>query len=64
MKKVILILPDKINQTIGGSRWSKTCEVDLTKENLLSVLCDRSSYHDHWSFSPKDVKILSIESVD
>ena len=64
MKKVVLVLPDKINRTIGGSRWSKTDEIDLTKENLLLVLSDKSSYHDRFTFSPNDVQILSFESVD
>jgi hypothetical protein len=64
MKRVVLLLPDTINRTLGGSRWSKTDEADFTEKNLLSVLCDRSNYHDHWSFSPEDVQILSIEDVD
>ena len=64
MKKVILLLPDKINRTIGASRWSKTDEIALTPENLLFVLSDKSSYHDRYTISPEDVEILSIESVD
>jgi hypothetical protein len=61
MKKVTLLLPDKIIRTIGSSRWSKTDEVDLTPENLLLVLCDDSSYHDRCKFNWDDVEILSIE---
>ena len=63
MKKVTLLLPDKINRTIGASRWSKTDEIDLTPENLLKVLIDKTSYHDRYTISPKDIQILSIESV-
>jgi len=57
MKKVTLLLPDKINRTIGASRWSKTDEIDLTPENLLKVLSDASSYHDRYTFSPENVQI-------
>ena len=64
MKKVTLLLPDKIQRTIGASRWSKTDEIDLTQENLLLVLSDKSSYHDRYTISPEDVKILSIEEVE
>jgi len=64
MKKVVLLLPDKINRIIGRSRWSKTDLIDLTPENLLLVLSDKSSYHDRYTFSPVDVQILSIEEVE
>ncbi len=63
MKKVTLLLPDKINRTIGASRWSKTDEIDLTPENFILTLTDKSSYHDRCTFSPEDVKILSIEDA-
>jgi len=63
MKKVTLVLPDKINRTIGASRWSETDEIDLTPENLLLVLSDKSSYHDRYTISPEEVQILSIEDV-
>jgi hypothetical protein len=57
MKKVTLLLPDKINRTLGTSRFSETDLIDLTPENLLLVLCDASSYHDSYKFMPEDVKI-------
>lgn len=63
MKKVTLLLPDKIYRTLGTSRFSETDLIDLTPENLLLVLCDASSYHDSYRFEPEDVQILSIESV-
>jgi len=64
MKKVTLLLPDKIYRTIGASRWSKTDEIDLTPDTLLLVLTDRSSYHDRYKFKSDDVQILAIESVN
>ncbi len=63
MKKVTLLLPDKINRTVGASRWSKTDEIDLTPENIILVLTDKSSYHDRYTFSPEDVEILSIKGA-
>jgi len=57
MKKVTLLLPDKIYRTVGTSRFSKTDLIDLTTENLLLVLCDDSSYHDRCKFKSEDVKI-------
>jgi hypothetical protein len=43
MKKVTLLLPDKIYRTLGTSRFSNTDLIDLTPENLLLVLCDAST---------------------
>lgn len=63
MKKVTLLLPDKIKRTLGTSRFSETDLIDLTPENLLKVLCDASSYHDSYKFRPEDVQVISIESV-
>jgi hypothetical protein len=57
MKKVILLLPDKINRTIGASRWSKTDEIALTPENLLLVRSGKSNYHDR----EVAIHLLSIE---
>lgn len=63
MKKVTLLLPNKIYRTLGTSRSSMTDLVDFTPENLIKVLCKDSSYHDRYKFNPEDVQILSIESV-
>ena len=64
MKKVTLILPDKILRTIGSSRWSRTDEIDLTPESLKLVLCEGADYHDTYRFKEEDVKILSIKPLD
>jgi hypothetical protein len=37
--------------------------IDLTPENLIKVLCDDSSYHDRYTFSPEGVQILKIKSI-
>ena len=64
MKKVTLMLPDKIQRTLGTSRYSQTDLIDLNPGNLLLVLCYDESYHESYKFKPEDVRILSIESVD
>jgi len=64
MKKVTLLLPDKITRTLGTSFVSRTGEVDFTARNLLKVLCEDSDYHERYKFIKDDVKILSIESIN
>jgi hypothetical protein len=63
MKKVTLLLPNKIYRTLGTSRSSKTDLVEFIPENFMKVLCEDSSYHDRYKFKPEDVKILKIKSV-
>ena len=63
MKKVTLLLPDKIIRVLGTSRISQTSEVDLTPENMINVLVV-DEYHDSFKFKREQVKVLSIESVD
>lgn len=63
MKKVTLILPDKVLRTIGTSRWSQTEEIDLTPESLQLVLCEDSDYHESYKFKAENVEILSIEPL-
>ena len=61
MKKVILILPDKIQHVIGSSRSKKVELENLNSVNLIKALCDREDYHQYFSFeSPDDVKVVSI----
>lgn len=62
MKKVTLLLPDKIIRTLGTSRFSETDEVDFTPENLINVLV-LDEYHDRFKFKEEDIEIVSIESM-
>ncbi|MFA9453321.1 MAG: hypothetical protein ACERK6_05330 [Candidatus Aminicenantaceae bacterium] len=64
MKKVTLILPDKVLRTLGTSRWSRTDEMDLSPESLELVLCENTDYHESYKFQAEDIKILSIEPLD
>ncbi|MHA2408403.1 MAG: hypothetical protein ACXACA_08540 [Candidatus Ranarchaeia archaeon] len=61
MKKVTLILPDKIQHVIGSSR-TRTVEIEnLNSANIIRALCDRDDYHQYFYFeSPDDVKVVSI----
>ena len=61
MKRVTLIVPDKIQLVIGSSRSRRIESEDLKAESLKKALCDRSDYHQYFYFeSPDDVKVVSI----
>ena len=61
MKKVILIVPDKIQHLIGSSRSRRVESENLTPANIIKALCDRDDYHQYFYFeSPDDVKVVSI----
>ena len=63
MKRVVLLLPDKITHVSGTSRLTKKAEIDLNPENLLKVLCEDVDYHESYKFSHEDVTIVSIETI-
>jgi hypothetical protein len=61
MKRVTLIVPDKIQLVIGSSRSRRIESEDLKTDSLKKALCDRNDYHQYFYFeSPDDVKIVSI----
>ena len=61
MKKVILIVPDKIQHVIGSSRSRRVESENLKAANIIEALCDRDDYHQYFYFeSPDDVKVVSI----
>jgi hypothetical protein len=61
VKKVILIVPAKIQRVIGSSR-SRTVESEnLSAVNIVKALCDRDDYHQYFYFeSEEDVKVVSV----
>jgi hypothetical protein len=63
MKKVTLILPDKMSHTMGSSRWTKTVEIDLNPENLMRLLEKTKDYHESFHIDTNKVEILSFETV-
>jgi hypothetical protein len=60
MKKVTLILPDKIKKVGGTSRTVYESEVEVTAEELIKMLC-YSDYHSSYKLSEKDVEVVTIE---
>ena len=63
MKKVTLLLPDKIDHSLGTSRSIRHTDVDVTPENMIKVLC-LDDYHERYMFDEEDVQVLAIESVN
>ena len=62
MKKVILIVPDKIQHVIGTSRSRRMKSEDVAPDNLKRALCDRNDYHQYFYFVALDkVKVISID---
>jgi len=61
MKKVTLILPDKILHTLGSSSWTKTVEIDVCPENLLRMFEGSNDYHESFRLDTTKVEILKIE---
>ena len=61
MKKITLIVPDKIQHVIGSSRSRRVKPEDVSPDNVIQALCDRDDYHQYFHFaSPDDVKVVSI----
>jgi len=60
MKKVTLLLPDKLIKSGGTSRSLYKQEVALTKEEIIKLLCEKD-YHSSYHISAKDVTVLAIE---
>jgi hypothetical protein len=61
MKKITLIVPDKIKHVIGSSRSRRVNSQTVTPANLIKALCDRDDYHQYFHFdSPDEVKVVSI----
>ena len=63
MKKVVLLLPDKVIHMFGTSRSHREMEVDLTKETLMKVLSEEVDYHERYKFSKEDIQIVSLRTV-
>jgi len=62
MKKVILLVPDKINVLLGSSIHTTVSEKDVTAETMVNALTTLE-YHEAYFFDKKDVTVLSIEKT-
>lgn len=64
MKKVTLILPDKIIRVIGSHDNSKKKEVDVNAQNIINALVI-DDYHMNFFFNDrKKIKVVSIKNID
>ena len=61
MKKVTLILPDKIKKVGGTSRSVYESEVEVTAEEVVKILCEQD-YHTSYKISAEDVEVVSVEN--
>jgi hypothetical protein len=60
MKKVTLLLPDKVMHIIGDSRHAHRSMEELTAEKLIDMLC-LADYHETYKMKREEVRVLSIE---
>ena len=61
MKKTTLIVPDKIEHVVGSSRSRHCASEDVTADNIVKALCDRSDYHQYFYFESSDkVEVMSL----
>ena len=61
MKKITLIVPDKIQHVIGTSRSRRVKSEDVNPDNIMQALCDRDDYHQYFHFgSQDDIEVVSI----
>jgi hypothetical protein len=58
MKKITLIVPDKIDHVIGSSRQKRSKAEEVTPDNIKKALCDRKDYHQYYYFS---ITILNLQ---
>lgn len=64
MKKVTIILPDKIIRVIGSHDNSKKKEIDVNAQNIINALVT-DDYHMNYFFNDrKKIKVVSIKNID
>lgn len=62
MKRIVLIVPDKIDRTTTTRTGQYHSSVDVTPENVLKVLAKRDDYHEDFCFEDLGkVKVVSID---
>ena len=62
MKKVTIIVPDKILYVLGTSISSETKEVETNRESITEAL-EANDYHVNYYFPGGSVRIESVEDV-
>lgn len=62
MKKVTIVIPEKILHVSGTNISSETKEVETTRENITEAL-EANDYHVNYYFPGGTVKVESVEDV-
>ncbi len=62
MKKVTLIVPDKINHVTGTTSSSRLKEIVTDEKNIIRAL-ETNDYHDNYYFPINSVKVESIRKI-
>jgi len=62
MKRVTIIVPDKILYVSGTSISSETKEVETSRENITEAL-ESNDYHVNYYFPSGTVKVESVEDI-
>jgi len=62
MKRIVLIVPDKIIHVVGTSRNSQSEEIDVNRENITRAL-EMNAYHENLYFPNGSVKCESVEKI-
>jgi hypothetical protein len=62
MKKVTVIVPDKILYTIGTSSTSETRALETNRENMIEAL-ECNDYHVNYYFPNGSVEVVAVENV-
>ncbi len=62
MKRVTLLLPDKLISVGGSSRWTCREELPTTPENVIKALTS-NDYHLNYYFAERSVAVQSIEDI-
>jgi hypothetical protein len=62
MKRVGLLVPDRLLSVRGGTDWSRCNEIEVTPEALVEAL-EADDYHDRVRFPPGSVRVLAIEDA-
>ena len=62
MKRVTVIVPDKIIQVTGGSKRSNSQKIGVNEHNIIDAL-EMNDYHNNCYFPRGSVRVVSIEEV-
>ena len=62
MKKVTVIVPDKILYTIGTSTTSETKTLDTNRDNIIEAL-EGNDYHVNYYFPNRSIEVAAVDDV-